>query len=350
VRAVRWHGRGDLRLEQIDDPPAPGPGQVAIDVEWCGICGTDVEEFTHGPLVIPIAPHPLTGVSAPVVVGHEVAGRVRSVGGGVALEPDALVALDGYLYCGACYACLHHQVNLCDRWAHIGMSFPGGLAERLVVPAAMAIPATGDLPADQLALAEPLAVAVHAARRARLELGEHVAIVGAGTIGLALLQVAITVGCTCVVVVDPIERRRQAAAALGAASTAAALQDVAEGLAGAFDVVADCTGSAGVLDAALPLARAGGRVVLVGLPPGPVAFDYQRVLLRELTLIGTVGHVYDVDTRAAVELLSSRRVHAAPMISHRLPLERAIDDGVRYLAGTGRTEALKILICPRPDP
>ncbi len=345
MRALRWHGPRDLRLEDVEDPGAPGFGEVRVAVEWCGICGTDVEEYTDGPLVIPVEPHPLTGLTLPMIVGHEVSGRVEAVGSGVDLEPGRLIALDGYLYCGSCRACRRHQVNLCERWAHIGMSHPGGLAERMVVPAAMAIRATGGIAGDYLALAEPCSVAVRALRRAEPRPGERIAVIGAGTIGLAVLQVARTGGAGEIVVVDPIVSRREIAGGLGADAVVAGLDRLAAEP-GDFDIVVDCTGANSVPNAALYLTRPGGRILLVGFPPHPGTLDYKTLLLKELSLIASVGHVYDEDFATAVRLLCSGRIDAAPLISHRIPLERAVSDGIERLAGPGRAEALKILVRP----
>lgn len=348
MRAIRWHGREDVRLDEVAEPDPPGPGEILVDVEWCGICGTDVEEYTHGPIVIPAErPHPLTGAAAPITLGHEVVGRIAARGPGVSLPPDTLVALDGYLTCGTCPACRRNQPNRCETWGHIGLSAPGGLAHRLVVPAAMAVPAPTAVPSDHLALAEPFAVAVRAVRRAALETGDRALVVGGGTIGLAVLQVLLTSACREVCLVDPMTSRRALAAGFGA-TTAAGVADLLDGgLAGAFDIGVDCTGSAAAPVDALPLVRSGGRVVLVGLPVGPSTLDLGTLVLRELSLVGSVGHVSDEDTRTAVALLSSGRVDPAPLITHRLPLQRAVDDGIAALAGTARATALKMLVSPR---
>jgi (R,R)-butanediol dehydrogenase / meso-butanediol dehydrogenase / diacetyl reductase len=346
VRALRWHGRRDVRIDEVPDPGPPGPGQVLVAVEWCGLCGTDVEEYTDGPLVIPSTPHPLTGLTPPIIIGHEVSGRVLAAGEGVDLAPDTLVALDGYLYCGTCPACQRHEVNLCERWAHIGMSAPGGLAERMLVPASMAIPATADIGSDELALAEPFSVAVHGLRRAQLVAGERVAVVGAGTIGLTVLQVARTARAGVTAVMDPVAGRRDLAGRLGADHLADGIPALTDELGGTFDLVVDCSGSELVPDAAMALARPGGRILLIGFPPRPGTLDYSTFLLRELSLIASVGHVYDQDFATAVELLCSRRVDASALISHRIPLERAVPDGIEVLAGPARGEVRKILVHP----
>src|SRR3954469_15570693 len=161
MRALRWHGRRDVRFEEVPEAPPPGPGEVRLNVEWCGICGTDLEEYVDGPVVIATEPHPLTGDCAPMIIGHEISGRVADVGAGVTgLRGGDLVAIDGMLFCGQCRACHDHRYMLCERWASIGMMCPGGLAERVTVPAYMAIAASGDIATDELALAEPFAVGV----------------------------------------------------------------------------------------------------------------------------------------------------------------------------------------------
>lgn len=351
MRAVRWHARGDVRFEDVPDPAPPRSVEVLVEVEWCGICGTDLEECKDGPLVIPTTPHPLTGAMAPMILGHEVAGRVAAKGSDVDLPIGALVALDGYLFCSECEFCRRNEVNRCVRWAHIGMSAPGGLAERLVVPAGMAIVPEDDIPADHLALAEPFAVAVRSVRRARLAPGHRVVVIGGGAIGLAVLQVLRAMGCREVVVVEPLATRRDLARALGADDVSPTVESLILGdRASAFNIAFECSGHVDAPAGALDLLRTGGRLVLVGIARESGKLDFKSVILRELTIVGSVGHVYSQDTREAVSLLSSKRVDAAPMITDRLPLERAIDEGIGRLAGPQSDRALKILVSPRLTP
>src|SRR5258707_9299443 len=99
MKALRWHAREDVRLEDVEDARPPEPDEIRIEVEWCGICGTDVEEYTSGPIVIPTRPHPLTGLQAPIIIGHEVAGRVIDVGKDVRnLKAGQRVGLDGSFF------------------------------------------------------------------------------------------------------------------------------------------------------------------------------------------------------------------------------------------------------------
>jgi (R,R)-butanediol dehydrogenase/meso-butanediol dehydrogenase/diacetyl reductase len=149
-------------------PAEPGAAEVRVRVAWCGICGTDVHEYLHGPFVIPTRPHPTTGAAAAVVIGHEVAGIVDEVGGGVrGLEPGQPVALDGLIGSRSCVACGAGLPNLCRSFAHVGFSASaGGLAEARTMPASMVVVPAAEVPLDVLALAEPVSVAVRAVGRA----------------------------------------------------------------------------------------------------------------------------------------------------------------------------------------
>ena len=150
MQAALWHARDDVRVEEVPEPGAPGPGEVIIRVGACGICGTDLEEYRAGPLFIPVGrPNSLTGRQAPIILGHEFAGEVVEVGRGVTeFRPGDRVAPDVLLYCGTCYWCRRHQVMLCEKMAALGLSGDGGLAEYCRAPAAMCRPVPAALPIE----------------------------------------------------------------------------------------------------------------------------------------------------------------------------------------------------------
>lgn len=352
MKALRWHGRGDVRLEDVPDASPPGEGEVTVDVTWCGICGTDLEEFRDGPLVIPVEePNPLSGQTAPIVMGHEVAGRISRVGKEVrGLREGDLVGVDGLIYCGECYWCRRHRPNLCPKLASIGLMADGGLAERLTIHASSCIPFADGIRDDDAALAEPVSVAVRAVRRGRLRLGERMAVLGAGAIGLGVVQVGAVSGASQIDVVDPISFRRELALKLGATRVLEPGEGLAERLEDADgvgpDLVVDATGQPNGPEAALMSARRGGRAVAVGLPPEPSEVDVIQMILREVELIASMSHVYDEDFRAAVELISDGRVDASPLVTARIPIERVVEDGFGALVGPEREKTLKVLVSP----
>ena len=160
MKAARWHGPRDVRVETVPDP-TPGPGDLVLRVDWCGICGTDVEEYLTGPHWIPTEqPNPLTGARAPITLGHEFAGEVVALGRDVRdLRVGDSVAPDTLIYCGRCYWCRRHQVHLCESLAALGLMADGGLAEFCVAPAAMCLTVPPSLPPDHAAMAETLLLA-----------------------------------------------------------------------------------------------------------------------------------------------------------------------------------------------
>jgi (R,R)-butanediol dehydrogenase / meso-butanediol dehydrogenase / diacetyl reductase len=343
VLALRWHGRGDVRLDDIDPLPPPGPGEVQVQVRCCGICATDVEEFRNGPIFIPTEPHPLTGRMAPITLGHEVCGIVRDVGPGVdAPQPGQRVALDTVISCGGCYWCLRHQLNRCERMATLGLSYDGGLAECCNVPA----PATTVLPdgvSDAAgAMMEILAVGVRALRRGRLQLGDRVCVVGGGATGLMAGQAARASGAAEVGLVELAPERREIASEVGLDWTEVSSPDGLDA-----DLVLECSGNPEAIADAVRACRPGGRVVLVGLYGAAVGFDFLSLVEHEREVIGSLSHVYDEDFPAALALLGGGQVWAEPLVSHRVPLRRALEDGLLPLASdpSGR---LKILVEPGP--
>jgi (R,R)-butanediol dehydrogenase / meso-butanediol dehydrogenase / diacetyl reductase len=341
--AVRWHGRGDVRLDEVPAPPAPGPEEVQLRILWCGICGTDVEEWQRGPLFIPAAaPHPLTGQQAPIILGHEFSAVVDSVGARVdGLRPGQRVAADVVVYCGRCRWCRRNKVVRCERMAALGLHADGGLAELCNAPAAMCFPVADSVADDAAALTESLAVGVRALRRGSLAAGERVAVVGAGPVGLMTLQAALALGAERVTVVEPDPSRRALAGQLGAAEGV----DPADAAAAGADVAVECAGHPAAVDGALAAVDRGGRVVLVGLDSRAVDLHTFDLVSHEKSLIGSLSHVHDEDFRLAAALLARGAVRAEPVISDRIPLSRAVEDGLQALADEP-AEHLKILVSP----
>jgi (R,R)-butanediol dehydrogenase/meso-butanediol dehydrogenase/diacetyl reductase len=220
MQAARWHGRGDVRVEEVARP-RPGPGELLLRVAWCGICGTDVEEYLAGPTIIPTdVPNALTGRAAPITLGHEFAGTVEALGKGVAdIRVGERIVPEAVLFCGVCFFCRRHEYALCVEWAALGLMADGGLAEFAVVPAATITRLPDSLSDEEGALVEPTEVAVHAIRKSELQLGETVAIVGGGTIGLLVTQVARAAGASAVYLLEPNAARRALALELGATAS-----------------------------------------------------------------------------------------------------------------------------------
>lgn len=341
MRAAVFHGPHDVRIEDVPEPRAPGAGEVVLEVARAAICGTDASEWDHGPVLC----------RPGVVLGHEFVGRVVDAGSDVTgfRAGDRVVSGAG-ISCGVCAWCRSGRTNLCKDYRTLGLQVDGGLARYVASPAAIcrAVPEACD--DDAAAMAQPLAVALHALERVAQRADEHVAVIGAGGIGSFVVAGAVHRAAEGRVVAIDIDAERLAtAAALGAAETAnAGGRDLAElllELSGGtgFDVVVEASGAPHAPAAAIAGVRRGGRVLLVGLHGAPREIDLTPMILREIDVVTTVAHVCDSDLPAALALLSASdvaQITAGPTIA----LEALVEEGLRPLAE--RRASGKILVAP----
>ncbi len=338
MTAVRWHGRGDLRVERLA-VPVPGDDQALVRVLVTGVCGSDAEEYRDGPVV----------TTGPVVLGHEIVGTVAAAAADGSGPPaGTTVVVDVVTGCGSCFWCVRHDEGRCPHLVVTGLQADGGLAEYVVGRASRLVPVPAGLDPEHAALAEPTAVAVRAARAAGDVRGRGVVVVGGGTVGLLVAQVLRHGGAEPVLVLEPDPWRASVAGRLGLDTAWAADADSRAGLARerfppqGVDLVVECSGADGAPREAIRLARAGGRIVLLGVGPDDQAVDTTELVLKEKTVIGSAAHMWDDDVIPAVRLLAEGEVDVAPLITHRFPLA-AGDAAVALLADRGE-HTLKVLV------
>ncbi|GAA4128331.1 2,3-butanediol dehydrogenase [Actinomadura keratinilytica] len=345
MKAAVWYGARDVRV--VDVPaPAPGRGEVAIDVAYCGICGSDLHEYADGPHAIPVAePHPESGRTAPLVLGHEFCGTVTRVGPDVSgLRAGDRVAVEPHYRCGRCPRCLAGEYNLCRHFGFAGLMGDGGLAETAVVPAYMVHRLPDGVSLEQAAVFEPAAVALHALHRSGLRAGETVAVVGLGPIGLLIVQLAALRGAGRVVAADPSPRRRELALRLGAAEVVedaggGALRAAAGGE--GADVAFEAVGAEATLRHCLEATRRGGRVTLVGLG-GTVAIDAFALVNNEQSIIASVG--YRGVHPELIRLVAEEGVDLTAVVTAVVPLGDVVRDGFAALLAS--KEEIKVLVRP----
>jgi L-iditol 2-dehydrogenase len=326
-----WHGVDDLRLEE-HPLPEPGATDVLVEIVACGICATDLHLLDGSiPLYKP-----------PKVLGHEMAGVVRAVGSDVThVRAGDAVALDTSVGCGACAFCHEGFPFACQARTSVA----AGFAQFTVVPRSVVYRLPDGVDPARGALAEPLSCALHAVGRADVGPASNVAIVGAGALGLLVLQVARLSGATHVIVSDPDPARRQLAARLGATETLDPQAEDLKARADALghgrgvDVAFEAVGAEATIEQAITLPRFGGTVVLVGVAPATARprFSAYDAFMRELTI--RASYIRTTEFGRAVELLGV--LDLEPLITHRFGLRdvhaavRAARSraGVRVLVG-----------------
>ncbi|MGA3334615.1 MAG: 2,3-butanediol dehydrogenase [Terracidiphilus sp.] len=352
MKAAVWHGREDVRIEQVSEPPVPPRGQVQVQVAWCGICGTDLHEYAGGPVYIPVEhPHPLTGVQAPVQVGHEMSGTVIAVGDGVAeFKAGDRIAACPIVGCMECRWCRSGSMAQCDKVAFLGTSWTGGaLAERLNLNAYQCYKLTDAISDEIGALVEPFSSTVRAVAQGGAGPSDNVAIVGAGPIGLMALMAARIQGAKRVVAVEVAERRIQAALECGAdavinprhSDPEAQAREITGG--DGFDVVLECAGQPASVLMAGKITRTRGRLVIMGVFEKPAALDLFDLVFREKIVSGSMsGYGLYNET---IRIMSDPRFRGDLLISDRIGLDDLVAKGYHGLLHE-KDRHVKILVRP----
>jgi threonine dehydrogenase-like Zn-dependent dehydrogenase len=329
-----------------EDVPAPeaGPGEVVVAVKACGICGSDV--------------HGMDGSTGrrrpPIIMGHEAAGVVASVGNGVTgWAAGDRVTFDSTIYCGHCEFCRRGLINLCDNRRVLGVSCEdyrqnGAFADFVSVPQHILYRLPDGLAFEHAALVEPFAIALHAIRRAPPELNDTVVVVGAGMIGLAVVQALSQTGCGRLIVVDVAGDRLALATKLGAthainSSTGdalAAILDLTRGL--GADLAFEAVGVSATVDLALRCLRKGGAATLIGNVTPKTEFPLQTTVTHELTIYGSCASQGEYP--ACLDMLARGALRAAPLISATAPL----GEGAAWFDRLYRKEPglLKVVLVP----
>lgn len=351
MRAAVLHGKGDIRLEDVPVARAL-PGELLLEVTAVGLCGTDAGEWAHGPKLFPIeVQHAVTGHVGPMVLGHEFAGTVVEVGAGA--DPGwlgKLVASCGSLPCGMCDECTTGRSNLCRQYASVGLHRDGALTKYVSAhPASCVDVGALGIGPEEAALAQPMAIAVHSMRRARLDPGDVAIVQGVGGIGAFLIHALVDAGAH-VVAVDLSEERLEIARELGAhvtvlAGTPESSAQIAAQFETRIPVFFEVTGSDPGLQLAIELVPMGTEIVMVGIHKAPRTVDLARVTVRELSLIGTNAMVRETDFPEAARLVAQRRGQWGRIAPEPLPLEDLVEGALRPMS-VGQPPAIKTLIRP----
>ncbi|AJE20356.1 2,3-butanediol dehydrogenase, R-alcohol forming, (R)-and (S)-acetoin-specific [Azotobacter chroococcum NCIMB 8003] len=351
MRAAVWHGRQDIRVEDVPLPADPPPGWVQIRVDWCGICGSDLHEYVAGPVFIPVEkPHPLTGIQGQCILGHEFSGEIVKLGAGVSgFAPGERIAADACQHCGTCYYCRSGLYNLCEKLAFTGLMNNGAFAELVNVPAELLYKLPANFPAEAGALIEPLAVGMHAVKKAGSLLGQNVVVVGAGTIGLCTIMCAKAAGAAQVIALEMSSARKAKALEVGASlvldpkecDVLAEIRARTHGL--GADVSFECIGNKHTAKLAIDVIRNAGKSVLVGIFEEPSSFNFFELVSTEKQVIGALA--YNGEFADVIAFIADGRLDVKPLITGRIGLEDIVGRGFEELVNN-KEHNVKIIVSP----
>ena len=348
MKAAVYHAAGDVRIEERD-VPTPVAGEALIKVLRSGMCGSDASEYKSGPKIFATqTKHPVSGHHGPMILGHEFIGEiVGDIDSASGFTTGDLVASGAGISCGTCQRCLEMRTNLCEKYVTLGLNRDGGMAEYVAVPTSTLVKIPAGLSLDAAGIAQPLAVGLHAARRAGVRDGDKVLLIGAGAIGTFVLAGLKNLFNAEVTVLDFAGNRLERAARLGADHTV----DVGDNAEGdirkifgdaGIDVIIEASGAPGQLQFAIGLVKRGGNVLQVGLPSTKQEIDIHKIVMSEINVTTTLAHVCDHDLGPALEILGNTSL-AAELIEGVYPLSDLVNQ--LEALGAGKIQG-KVLFDP----
>jgi (R,R)-butanediol dehydrogenase/meso-butanediol dehydrogenase/diacetyl reductase len=332
MKAAILTGPDTVEIRDVPVPELP-EGWALVRTELTGLCGTDFS-ILHGthPRALP-----------PLIMGHEIAGTIE-IAASTGPAAGTRVIAEPLISCGKCGPCSSGDTHVCRNLKLYGIDTPGSLADYVALPVSALVPVDGSVPIEQVALAEPLAVAVHAVSRAGLNGGEKVLVFGAGPIGILTALVAQLDGASKILVVEPSEERRWVAEAFGFETLSPEGDVVGTVLAATggngADIVFDTAAAPPVAELLTRTVRVLGTVVIVGVYKKPVPVDLQALTFAETTLVGV--RVYTrADVKRAVELIEADALGLGRVPVAIFPLERAAE---AFESATSSGETLKVFV------
>jgi (R,R)-butanediol dehydrogenase/meso-butanediol dehydrogenase/diacetyl reductase len=356
MRTARYYGKKDVRVENQPKTPT-GDTDVMINIAACGICGSDLHEYTMGPRSVPSTdPHPLTKQTLPVPLGHEFGGEVVEIGTNVSdFSIGDTVAVNPFVSCGDCRYCNAGKNYLCSSIGVIGLSHSqGGFSEFATVPAENTVPFPDDVPAEYAALVEPFSVGLHAVRKSLISPGDSVAVFGAGPIGLTIIQLANLAGAAEIFTIEPQVARRELAGSTGSdivldPSEANAVETVKEMSNGGVDVAFEAAGIGRTVQDAINSTKFNGTTTIASVFEDQIELDANTIVRGERSVMGTFA--YEAGPRSRFEfgtvgkMFSDGKLDPESLISSRIDLGDIVNNGFEALLDADRKE-IKVLVEP----
>lgn len=332
MKALRWHDKKDVRLEEIDEPVIK-PNQVKMKVKWCGICGSDLHEYLGGPIFIPVdEPHPLTGEVAPVTMGHEFSGEVVEVG------PEVKdYQIGDRVVVEPIFATHGHQgaYNLDKQMGFLGLAGGGGgLSEYVAVDEELLFKLPDSLSYEQGALVEPSAVALYAVRSSKVKAGDKVAVFGCGPIGLLVIEALKAAGAAEIYAVELSPERQAKAEELGAivvdpSKVDDTVEEIRRLTDGGVEVAFEVTGVPVVLRQAIQSTDIGGETMIVSIWEKPAEIMPNDIVIQERSVKGVIGY-RDVFPQV-LSLMEKGYFSAEKLVTKKIKLDEVVEEGFESL-------------------
>ncbi|GKZ75929.1 hypothetical protein CBS63078_706 [Aspergillus niger] len=349
MKAARFHGRGDIRVEEIEEPTC-GKGQVKMRPSFVGICGSDIHEYSGGPVLVPEKPHGITGTSLPVTLGHEFSGIVEEVGEGVThVSPGQRAVVRPTIFDRECTSCKQGYEYCCEKIGFIGLSgYGGGLAKYIVAPAEHFYTIPDNVSLEAAALVEPLAVAWHAVNISPFKPNDNVLVLGGGPVGIGIIQVLELQGAKNIMVAELTENRKRFASNYGAThildprevDVAAKVRELTDGV--GVDVVFDTAGVEVALNGAIAACRTHGTIVNIAVWEKRPAIRVNELMYSEVNYTGSA--LYDESAfREVIRALSYGQLKPERMVTSKIRLDEVVEKGFQALVDD-RDSHCKILV------
>ncbi|KAI1271986.1 GroES-like protein [Xylaria sp. FL0933] len=350
MKAVRYYGKEDVRIEQIPEPTIR-PGQIKIAPAFVGLCGTDLHEYLGGPNFCPVNQHPVTGETIPVTLGHEFSGIIKEIGPEVTgFELGQACAVQPTIFCGHCPACQDGAENVCHTGGFVGLSGGGGgLSQAVCVNATHVFPLPEGLELETGALVEPLSVAWHALSAAPdINPESVVLILGGGPIGLAMILCLKAKGVKTIVLSEIAASRQNFARQFGATQVVNPVNDdivkVVLNLSNGrgADVAFDCAGVPASIKSACTAIKTRGTVVNVAIWEKEIPFNPNWITWKESNYKSVLGYRRE-DFEAVIENLRTGSIKPNGMITAKIKFENVVEDGIKRLI-SDKDSHVKILV------
>jgi 2-desacetyl-2-hydroxyethyl bacteriochlorophyllide A dehydrogenase len=314
MKAIVIHAPEEISVKEVSNPERR-EDEVLIRVRGMGICGSDIGAYKGiNPLV-----------TYPRIIGHEIAGEVlEAPSGETEMIPGDRVVIEPYVYCGKCYPCMNQRTNCCENLTVRGVHIDGGMSEFCVHPRRLVHKAPANVSWKHLAMVEPLTIAVHAVKRARLAKGEHLVVTGSGPIGLLAAQVALVIGAVPIVV-DPLDERLAFARLLGISHginpvKESAIERIKEITGGRMaEAVVEASGSDAAIRSSIDYVAYSGRIVLVGWPKGEVSLMTAMFTKKELDVMGSRNSFRDFPE--SIDLIAGNKIDVDSLVTRTVSFE-----------------------------